>query len=493
MGEVVLKLKGVCKEFPGVKALDGVDLEVREGEVMALLGENGAGKSTLMKCLTGVYQRDAGSIQFKGKEINYTNARQAQDDGISIIHQELNLIPKMKVYENIFLGRELKNKLGKIDIKQMYNKTAEMLKSMNVDLKPDQKICELSVAQQQMVEIAKALLLDTKVIVMDEPTDALTDSEVVSLFKIINDLRDRKKAVVYISHRLEEIFEICDRATILRDGAFIGEKKVSELTYDELISMMVGRKLENQFPYEAMKPGKTVLSVKNLSNDYVHDISFDVKAGEVLGVAGLVGAGRTELAKTLYGVFHYDKGTVELDGQQIHPKSPSDAIRQGIYYMTEDRKGDGLVLIMNVKENISLSSSDKITSSGHINEKKDREYAEDYVKKMRIKTPSVFQKTRNLSGGNQQKVILAKAMMSDPKVLILDEPTRGIDVGAKKEIYLLINELRRQGKAVIKISSEMPEILGMSDRIMILHEGKKKGELSREEATQEKIMDKILS
>ena len=250
MGEVVLKLKGVCKEFPGVKALDGVDLEVREGEVMALLGENGAGKSTLMKCLTGVYQRDAGSIQFKGKEINYTNARQAQDDGISIIHQELNLIPKMKVYENIFLGRELKNKMGKIDIKQMYNKTAEMLKSMNVDLKPDQKICELSVAQQQMVEIAKALLLDTKVIVMDEPTDALTDSEVVSLVKIINDLRDRKKAVVYISHRLEEIFEICDRATILRDGAFIGEKKVSELTYDELISMMVGRKLENQFPYE---------------------------------------------------------------------------------------------------------------------------------------------------------------------------------------------------------------------------------------------------
>ncbi len=373
MGEVVLKLKGVCKEFPGVKALDGVDLEVREGEVMALLGENGAGKSTLMKCLTGVYQRDAGSIQFKGKEINYTNARQAQDDGISIIHQELNLIPKMKVYENIFLGRELKNKMGKIDIKQMYNKTAEMLKSMNVDLKPDQKICELSVAQQQMVEIAKALLLDTKVIVMDEPTDALTDSEVVSLFKIINDLRDRKKAVVYISHRLEEIFEICDRATILRDGAFIGEKKVSELTYDELISMMVGRKLENQFPYEAMKPGKTVLSVKNLSNDYVHDISFDVKAGEVLGVAGLVGAGRTELAKTLYGVFHYDKGTVELDGQQIHPKNPSDAIRNGIYYMTEDRKGDGLVLIMNVKENISLSSSDKITSSGHINEKKDRE------------------------------------------------------------------------------------------------------------------------
>ena len=328
---------------------------------------------------------------------------------------------------------------------------------------------------------------------MDEPTDALTDTEVESLFRIINDLRDRKKAIVYISHRLEEIFQICDRATILRDGAFIGEKKVSELTYDELINMMVGRKLENQFPHEDMEIGDVILSVKNLKNEHVHDISFEVHAGEVLGVAGLVGAGRTELAKTLYGVYPFSEGEVILEGQKIHPKSPNNAIEHGIYYVTEDRKGDGLVLMMNVKDNISLSSTGKITTKGHINEKKDKEYAEEYVQKMRIKTPSVYQKTRNLSGGNQQKVILAKAMMSEPKVLILDEPTRGIDVGAKKEIYLLINELRRQGKAVIMISSEMPEVLGMSDRVMILHEGRKKGELMRNEATQEKIMDKILS
>lgn len=494
MGEIILKLENVCKEFPGVKALDGVNLNVREGEVMALLGENGAGKSTLVKCLTGVYTRDSGSIEFKGKEVNYKNARQAQDDGISIIHQELNLVPQMMIYENIFLGREPHNKLGKIDKAYMIKRSQELLDTVGIKLKPTQRVRDLSIAQQQMVEIAKTLLLDTKVIVMDEPTDALADEEVESLFKVIKNLREDNRAIVYISHRLQEVFEICDRATILRDGKFISELPVSELTYDNLIKMMVGRTLEDQFPHIDIPIGDVVLEVEGLTNEFVEDVSFNVRSGEILGIAGLVGAGRTELLKTICGVYPFEKGTIKLNGKQIHPKSPSQSIEEGIYYMTEDRKRNGLVLPMSVKENTSLSSLDKITNKiGRISNKKDKEYAEFYVKKMNTKTPSIDQKTKNLSGGNQQKVILSKAIMAEPEVLILDEPTRGIDVGAKKEIYLLINEVRKSGKAIIMISSEMPEILGMSDRIVVLHEGHKKGELSREEATQEKIMEKILS
>ena len=493
MGKVVLEMRDIVKRFPGVLALNGVSLKVYEGEAMALLGENGAGKSTLMKCLTGVYQRDEGSILYNGREIAYTNARQAQDDGIAIIHQELNLIPRMKVYENIFLGREVKKKGGALDKKYMYEKSAELLREIRINISPNALISSLSIAQQQMVEIAKALLMDAKVIVMDEPTDALPDEEVESLFNIIRELKKKNKGIVYISHRLNEIFEICDRATILRDGQFIAEKLVSELDQPSLISMMVGRTLDQQFPYEPMPLGDVVLSVKGLTNNLVRDISFEVRSGEVLGIIGLVGAGRTELAQTIYGLHEWTEGEILLKGKPIHPANPNQAIRHGIYYMTEDRKRNGLVLIMDVRKNISLSALDKITTFGKVDVKKERAICADFIEKINVKTPSQNQRVRNLSGGNQQKVVLSKALMTEPDVLILDEPTRGIDVGAKKEIYMLINQLKERGKAIIMISSEMPEILGMSDRVLVLHEGRCKGELSREEATQEKIMEKILS
>ena len=493
MGNVVLEMRDIVKRFPGVLALNGVNLKVYEGEAMALLGENGAGKSTLMKCLTGVYQRDEGTITYNGREVAYTNARQAQEDGIAIIHQELNLIPKMKVYENIFLGREVKKKSGALDKKYMIQKSRELLDEVRMNINPNALISTLSIAQQQMVEIAKALLLDAKVIVMDEPTDALPDEEVESLFRIIRDLKAKGKGIVYISHRLKEIFEICERATILRDGTFIAEKMVSELDQPSLISMMVGRTLDQQFPYMEMELGDVIFSVKGISNHLVKDISFDVRAGEVLGIIGLVGAGRTELAQTIYGLHEWQEGEMTLHGKSIHPANPNQAIHHGIYYMTEDRKRNGLVLIMDVRKNTSLSALDKISTFGKVNVKKEKEICADFIQKINVKTPSQSQRVRNLSGGNQQKVVLSKALMTEPDVLILDEPTRGIDVGAKKEIYMLINQLKENGKAIIMISSEMPEILGMSDRVLILHEGRCKGELSRDEATQEKIMEKILS
>ena len=493
MGEIILRLSGIEKSFPGVRALKGVDLNVYGGEVMALLGEIGAGKSTLMKVLTGVHRRDAGTISFKGRDVVYHNARQAQEDGIAIIHQELNLIPKMRIYENVFLGREMKRRSGALDTRAMIERTRELLAMVRVPLDPRERIENLSIAQQQMVEIAKALLLDAQVIIMDEPTDALPDDEVDSLFAVIRQLRAQGKGLVYITHRLKEVFEICDRATILRDGAFIRELPVSELEIDGLIGMMVGRTLNDRFPYEHCARGAEMLRVEGLSNEYIRDISFTVHAGEVLGVAGLVGAGRTELAKTLYGLFPWERGKVMLNGKPYSAESPSDAIRQGLFYMTEDRKRNGLVMLMDVGKNITLSSLDKIRRGVSLDEKAEKRIVADYIEKINIKTPSMQQQARNLSGGNQQKVVLSKALMTEPNVLILDEPTRGIDVGAKKEIYQLINQLKARGKAILMISSEMPEILGVSDRIMVLADGRKKGELSHDEATQEKIMQLILS
>jgi ribose transport system ATP-binding protein len=489
----ILVMKDIVKWFPGVLALDKVNLTVREGEIMALLGENGAGKSTLMKVLTGVYQRDEGVITFNGKEVAYHNARQAQEGGIAIIHQELHLVPKMKVYENIFLGRELHSKFGVLDRKRMIEKSKELLKVVNMNLDPLQNVETLSIAQQQMVEIAKALLLDAKVIVMDEPTDALPDEEVESLFRILKKLRQQNKGIVYISHRLKEVFEICDRATILRDGTFVAELPVSELTQDSLIKMMVGRTLDEQFPHIEVEPGDTVLSVEGLSNDLVNNISFELKRGEILGVTGLVGAGRTELAQTLYGCHPWKSGKVILNGKEIKLKSPRQAIAKGIYYMTEDRKRNGLVLVLDVLNNASLSALNKISRFGKLDLKREKVIVNEYAQSTRIKMASLYQLTKHLSGGNQQKVILSKALMTEPEVLILDEPTRGIDVGAKKEIYGLINQLKERNKGVIIISSEMPEILGMSDRILVMSEGRKKGELSRSEANQEKIMEKIVS
>lgn len=492
MDQTILTMEGIVKKFPGVIALNHAKLNIRKGEVMALMGENGAGKSTLMKILTGVYKKDEGEIRYEGKPVEYHDVRQAQKDGIAIIHQELNLIAQMSIYENIFLGREKKKAGGALDREYMKEKSRELLALVHMDLNPERSVGTLSIAQQQMVEIAKTLLDDARVIIMDEPTDALPDEEVESLFQIIRDLKKRGKGIVYISHRVKEIFEICDRVTVMRDGEFISEKSIGDITKESLIEMMVGRALNEQFPHVDVKPGDEVLRVEGLTNQYVRDVGFTLRAGEILGIAGLVGAGRTELAKTLYGCYPWQKGTVCLHGKQVQIRNTGQAIKNGIYYMTEDRKKNGLILLMDVKSNITLSSLKKISRFGRIARGREREVAADYVKKIQIKTPSICQRVRNLSGGNQQKVILSKAMMTEPDVLILDEPTRGIDVGAKKEIYHLINELKQRGKAIIMISSEMPEILGMSDRIMVLSHGIVKGELNREEATQEMIMETIL-
>lgn len=492
MANIILQLEGISKAFPGVQALHQASLSAYEGEVMALLGENGAGKSTMMKILTGVYQKDSGLITYKGRPVEYRNARQAQEDGIAIIHQELNLVPAMKVYENVFLGRELKTRWG-TDVRGMIEKTQSLLKMVRVDLNAREKVGNLSIAQQQMVEIAKALLLDASVIVMDEPTDALPDEEVENLFEAIRNLKARGKAIIYISHRLGEVFRICDRVTVLRDGEFMGERPVNSLDMDELIRLMVGRPLSQHYPYEELAQKEVVLQVRGLSNHLVHDIDFALRKGEVLGVAGLVGSGRTELAQTLYGLHPWTSGEAMLLGKPYRPRSPREAIRHGLYYMTEDRKRNGLVMLMDVKSNITLSSLSSRLRHGVIDSRAEKKAVADYIARTHIKTPSMRQRARNLSGGNQQKVVLSKALMTRPEVLILDEPTRGIDVGAKKEIYHLMNELKAQGTAILMISSELPEILGMSDRMMVLHEGRKMGELLRSEATQERIMQLILS
>ncbi|WP_099187500.1 ribose ABC transporter ATP-binding protein RbsA [Tepidibacter mesophilus] len=488
MKKPILEMRGITKEFPGVKALDGVDLKLYTGKVMALLGENGAGKSTLMKILSGVYKKNDGEIYYEGQKIELRGPKDAQEKGIAIIHQELNLIHQLTIGENIFLGREPLNSFGKIDWSKLYKDSEVLLKKLRVDKSPKELLGSLSLGEQQMVEIAKALSLNAKIIIMDEPTDALTDKETVSLFKVINELKNEDKAIVYISHRLKEIFEICDDITILRDGKYVGEEKVSKLDEDKVIEMMVGRKLTEQFPKINTSTGETVLKVSNLSNQYVKDINFEVKKGEILGISGLMGAGRTELAKTLYGAISKNTGEIFINGKKVSINSPKEGLKEAIAYVCEDRKSEGLILGLSVKENMTISSLDKISTVFKIDKTKEESNVKDYINKMSIKTPSINQIIKNLSGGNQQKVAIAKAIMTEPEVLILDEPTRGVDVGAKKEIYDLINILKEQGKAIIMISSEMPEILGMSDRILVLHEGKITGEFNMNDATQEKIM-----
>lgn len=492
MNQLMLKMENVSKEFPGVKALDKVNLNIYQNEVMALLGENGAGKSTLMKILSGVYKKDSGEITMEGEVLSVRSPREAAEKGIAIIHQELNLIPHLAVYENIFLGRELKNKIGKLDKREMIQQSGEILLKLKVDIDPRQAVGSLSIAQQQMIEIAKALSLNARIIIMDEPTDTLTDQEVASLFEVIRELKSQGKGLVYISHRLKEIFEVCDKITVLRDGQFIGEREVSEVDENEIIRLMVGRTLDEQFPYIEINYPEEVLSVEGLSNAYVTDISFKMKKGEILGISGLVGSGRTELAKTLFGVYGKDKGRIILNGKETSYNSPKAALKEGIVYVSEDRKHDGLILKMDVKSNITISSLDKFLNLFRIDSKKEQEVTMDYIEKINIKTPSSLQKVKNLSGGNQQKVAIAKALLTDPQILILDEPTRGVDVGAKKEIYDLLNEIKREGRSIIMISSEMPEILGMSDRILVMHDGMNKGGLTRAEATQEKIMSCIV-
>lgn len=492
MGREILRMENISKSFPGVKALDDVSFTAYEGEVMALLGENGAGKSTLMKILSGVYTKDSGRILLNGEEINVLNPRDAAEKGIAIIHQELNLIPNLTVYENIFLGREKVNSYRVLKKDYMIDESKKLLERLRVDIDPTLRVNEISIAKQQMVEIARALSLNASVIVMDEPTDTLTDKEVDSLFDVIRELKSENKAIVYISHRLKEVFEVCDRATVLRDGKLIDERMISELDEDEIIKLMVGRTLDEQFPYLKTQASENVLEVKNLTNKYVKNISFSLKKGEVLGISGLVGAGRSELGKTIFGLYPIDEGEILLEGKKVEFKSPKEAIENGIMYVSEDRKSEGLVLSMDVKSNITLSSLDKFKRAIGLDKKKEERVTQEYREKIKIKTPSLTQKVKNLSGGNQQKVAIAKSLLTEPKVLILDEPTRGIDVGAKREIYDLLNAIKKEGHCVIMISSEMPEILGMSDRIIVMHEGVVKGEFTREEATSEKIMNYII-
>lgn len=486
--EIILKMSDIVKTFPGVKALDGACLNIYKGKVMALLGENGAGKSTLIKVMTGIYQMDSGSLYVGNSKVDFRNINDSQEKGIAVIHQELNLIPELTITENIFLGRELTNSFGKIDSNLMKKEARFLLDKLNVKESVDTLVKDLTIGKMQMVEIAKALSQNAKIIVMDEPTDALTDSETESLFAVIRELTSHGKSIVYISHRLKEIPEICDDITIMRDGKFICEAHVKDIDEDFIIRNMVGRELEEQFPRVEVKKGKEILKVENLKNRYIDDISFNLHEGEILGISGLMGAGRTELAKTIYGNLKKDSGKILIDGKEIDIKSEKDAIKAGIAYVSEDRKGDGLVLGMSVKENMTLSALDFFSSLFKLDHSKEKKEVEDYIDKFKIKTPNVNEKTKNLSGGNQQKIAIAKALLTNPKILILDEPTRGVDVGAKKEIYDFINELKTKGLSIIMISSEMPEIMGLSDRIIVIHNGKITGEFTAEEVTQENIM-----
>ncbi|MGL6528839.1 ribose ABC transporter ATP-binding protein RbsA [Aeromonas hydrophila] len=484
----ILALSGIVKTFPGVRALDEAGLKVYPGQVMALLGENGAGKSTLMKVLTGIYQADAGSISYRGQPVHFKGPRDSQDQGISIIHQELNLLPELSIAANIFLGREPRTRFGSIDHKQLRERASGLLARLGVKHGPDTRLGDLSIGEQQMVEIAKALSFDASVIIMDEPTDALTDTETEQLFVVIRELREQGCGIVYISHRLKEIFEICDRVTVLRDGKWIGEQAVSELDEDRIIEMMVGRRLEEQYPRLARELGPVSLQVKDLAGPGVCGVSFSLRQGEILGFSGLMGSGRTELMKLIYGASPISAGDITVDGHALVPKSPADGLAAGIAYISEDRKGDGLVLELSVRENMSLCALGEFISHGKIDGQAERQAVGDYVRLFNIKTPSQDQLIKLLSGGNQQKVAIAKGLLTRPKVLILDEPTRGVDVGAKKEIYQLINQFKKEGMSIILVSSEMPEVLGMSDRIMVMHEGRISAEFNTRDANQEKLM-----
>ncbi len=487
----MLKMEGVSKIFPGVKALDNVHITAYGGEVTALMGENGAGKSTLMKILSGVYQKDEGKIFIDGQEAKIKGIKSAEEYGVTIIHQEMSVINNLTVAQNIFLGNEKFNKAtGRINKKLLVERSKLFLEQIGCNIDPNRLVSSINVGEKQMVEIAKALTKNARVIIMDEPTTALTEVETKSLFKVIDNLKKKGIAIIYISHRMEEIFEICDRVEVLRDGKYAGNALIKDIDNDKLISMMVGRTIEDQFPYRETKKGSKILEVLNVtSRAGVNDASFSVKEGEILGVAGLMGSGRTELAKVIFGEYKRDKGTVKLKGKEINIKSVQEAIDYGICYLSEDRKKEGCVLGLSVADNMVLSNLKKYENSfKSINMKKANDDVDYYIKKINIKTPNRNQLIKNLSGGNQQKVILAKWLMLSPEVLIIDEPTRGIDVGAKKEIYELLNDLKASGKAIIMISSDLPEVLGISDRIMVMSEGKISGELSREEASQETIM-----
>ena len=490
MGDVILTMKGIDKSFPGVHALDHVDLEVRRGEVHALMGENGAGKSTLMKVLTGIYSKDEGTITFEGKEVEFTNPREAQDAGIVIVHQELNMLGHLTVAQNIFIGRDfMKGKF--IDDRKMNEEARKLFDQLGIDIDPTETMSRLTVGKQQMCEIAKAISHDAKVIIFDEPSAALTEAEIEELFKIIRDLRERQLGIVYISHRMDEIKVITDRVTVMRDGGYVGTLITKDCTKEDIINMMVGRVIYEDPKTESQvaKDAPVVLKVEHLNaGRMVQDVSFELHKGEILGFSGLMGAGRTETMRALFGADPKQSGDIYINGEKVDIKTPKDAVSHGIGYLSEDRKRFGIIVDKTVAENSTMASLDEYMKGLFIDKKKEKEVAQKYVDILKTKTPGVDQLVVNLSGGNQQKVVIAKWLVRNCDILIFDEPTRGIDVGAKSEIYHLMNELVAEGKSIIMVSSEMTEILRMSDRIVIMCEGRKTGELGIEEATQERIM-----
>jgi len=492
MAEPLVVMEGIDKHFPGVHALDGASFELLPGEVHALLGENGAGKSTLMKILCGVYQPDGGTIRIKGREVHIPNPRAAQELGISIIHQELMLMPHLTVAQNIFIGREARGRVPFfLDDRRLNEQAQELFKRLHLELDPRARVGSLTVARQQMVEIAKAISWDSDVLIMDEPTAALTDTEIEELFRVVRQLREHGVGVVHISHRLEEMKQIADRVTVMRDGRYIATLPIAEAPIPTIINLMVGRTIYEEAP-AAPTSGEqeVVLEVRGLRRGrMVRDVSFKLHRGEILGVAGLVGAGRTEVARAIFGADPLEAGEVLVHGRKMEIHSPQDAVRAGIGYLSEDRKRYGLAITMDVETNIVIASIRRFLAFlGQINTRATRAAAERFVERLNIKTPSIRQRVRNLSGGNQQKVIIGKWLAADTDILIFDEPTRGIDVGAKSEIYHLLNELAAQGKAIVMISSELPEILRMSHRIIVMCEGRLTGELNGRDATQEAIM-----
>jgi ribose transport system ATP-binding protein len=489
MPETILRMQNIVKNFPGVKALNQVSLEARQGEVLALIGENGAGKSTLMKILSGVIAPDRGEIILRGNKVQIKSPQHAQELGISIIHQEFNLIPYLSAAENIFFGKEPSRRVpGFIDWKDLYQKSAALLQKLDIDLDVRIPVQKLSVAYQQMVEIAKALSTNADIIIMDEPSAALTQREIENLFRIINSLTKKGVTVIYISHRLEELFRISDRVTVMRDGSVVDTVKTQDINRQQLIAMMVGREFQDEFPKRKCLPGTVALSVCGLSNHKLKDVNMEFRVGEVVGISGLVGAGRTELARAVFGVDPVHSGAIKVFGKTVNFHSPKDAIRAGIGLVPEDRKLQGLILGMTIQENITYAAMEKITKGHFLNWKEERESVKNYVNELNIKTPGLEQKALNLSGGNQQKVVLAKWLFVGSKILFLDEPTRGIDVGAKREIYQLINNLAEQGIAVVLISSELQEILGMSDRIYVMHEGRVRKMLSGGGITEQQVL-----
>ncbi len=496
MGEVILTMKDIDKSFPGVHALDHVNFEVKRGEVHALMGENGAGKSTLMKVLTGIYQKDSGSITYKGQETEFHNTKEAQEAGVVIVHQELNMVGDLTVAQNIFIGREPK-KGFRIDDKKMIEDSKKLFQDLNIEIDPREKMNNLTVGKQQMCEIAKAISHKAEVIIFDEPSAALTEKEIADLFSIIRDLREKGLGIVYISHRMDEIKVITDRVTVMRDGGYVGTLITADSTKEDIINMMVGRVIyEDPKEHSMVAPdAPVVLKVENLNaGKMVQDVSFELRKGEILGFSGLMGAGRTETARALFGADPKQSGKISIMGKdgQLHEvtiNSPQDAVKYGIGYLSEDRRRYGVVVQKSVTENTTLATMEEYTSGLMINKGKEKKVTEKYIKELATKTPSPDQLVVNLSGGNQQKVVIAKWLTRDSDILIFDEPTRGIDVGAKNEIYKLMNKLAAEGKSIIMISSEMTEVLRMSDRIIVMCEGRITGNIDISEATQEHIMN----